>query len=309
MLKGAWESADPVIKMIIFLGLILVCSAIFSIGGVALCSVIFGTDILTTTMAISNLSDPQSVAVLKFLQIASQMGMMIFPALIAAWLFAGKPLRFLSADKTGGFVNYLLVLVMALAAAPLINYLIELNSHLQLPEALKALEQKMRDMEDEAAKITEVFLNMKAEKDLWVNLLMIGLLPAIGEEFLFRGILQRLLSDMTKNKHLAIWITAILFSAIHMQFFGFVPRMLLGVFFGYLLVWTGSIWIPVFAHFVNNGAAVLFAYLQQHHGLGVNPDTIGTQSGQGWMVLISLLILGGGMLFIGRRESTQETAG
>jgi hypothetical protein len=259
-------------------------------------------------MAISNLSDPQSVAVLKFLQIASQLGMMIFPALVAAWLFSSKPLGFLSAEKTGHWGNYTLVLIMALAAGPLINYLIELNSHLQLPEFLKGLEQKMRSMEDEAAKITEVFLDMKTGKDLWVNLLMIGLLPAIGEEFLFRGILQRLLTDMTRNKHLAIWITAILFSTIHMQFFGFVPRMLLGAFFGYLLVWTGSIWVPVFAHFVNNGSAVLFAYYQQHHGLGINPDTIGTESGQGWMVLVSLLILGGGMVFMGRRENTAKMA-
>lgn len=306
MLKGTWENAEPVIKMIIFLGLILVCSAVFSLGGVTLCSLIFGTDMTTTSMAISNLNDPQSVSILKFLQIASQLGMMIFPALITAWIFSRKPCSFLNAEKTGKFGNYALVLLMMLAAAPLINYLIELNSHLQLPSLLQALENKMRIMEDEAAKITEVFLDMKTGRDLWVNLLMVGLLPAIGEEFLFRGILQRILKDMTGNKHSAIWLTAILFSAIHMQFFGFVPRMLLGVFFGYLLVWTGSIWVPVFAHFVNNASAVLFAYHTQHTGSTIDPDTLGTESGQGWMVLASLLILGGGIIFLGKRAKMRQ---
>ena len=307
MLKGTWENAEPVIKMIIFWGLILVCSAIFSLGGVALCSVVFGTDMMTTSMAISNLNDPQSVSILKFLQIASQLGMMIFPALITAWIFSQKPWVYLNAEKSGSFGNYALVLVMMLAAAPLINYLIELNSHLQLPSALKALEDKMRAMEDEAAKITEVFLAMKTRQDLWMNLLMIGLLPAVGEEFLFRGILQRILKDMTGNKHFAVWISAILFSAIHMQFFGFIPRMLLGVFFGYLLIWTGSIWIPVFAHFVNNASAVLVTYFQQHHGLSINPDTIGTEAGQGWMILVSVLVLGGGMVFMGRKSIMNKT--
>ena len=79
----------------------------------------------------------------------------------------------------------------------------------------------------------------------------------ITEEFLFRGALQRIIGKWTYNHHIIIWSAAIIFSTFHMQFFGFLPRMLLGAYFGYLLYWTRNIWIPVFAHFVNNAIAVI----------------------------------------------------
>ena len=94
---------------------------------------------------------------------------------------------------------------------------------------------------------------MNSISSLLINMVMIGVIPAIGEEFLFRGALQKIFSEWTKNKHLGIWISAILFSAMHLQFYGFIPRMLLGALFGYTLLWTGSLWIPIFGHFVNNG--------------------------------------------------------
>jgi len=90
---------------------------------------------------------------------------------------------------------------------------------------------------------------------------MIAIIPAIGEELFFRGVMQRIFSDWFKNMHVAIFFTAFLFAAIHMQFYGMLPRMMLGVLFGYLYYWTGSLWVPVFAHFLNNGAAVIVSYL------------------------------------------------
>ncbi len=309
MLKGVWENTEPIIKSIIFLGLILVCSAVFSMAGIALCSVIFGSDLLTLSTAMSDMGNPQSVAMLKFLQIVSQLGMMIIPACLAAWYFSKQPARYLQTEKTGAKVNYVLILVMMLAAAPMINFLVEMNSHLQLPEFLAGLENKMRTMEEEATRITEVFLDMKNGKDLWINLLMIGVLPAIGEELLFRGVLQRLLREMTGNVHVAILITSILFSAMHMQFFGFVPRMLLGLLFGYLLYWSGSLWLPIFAHFVNNASAVIFAYLAKRNQLPFNADEVGTASGQGWMVLISMLLIGATVVFLWRKFKNREHIG
>jgi uncharacterized protein len=301
MLKGIWENTEPVIKMIIFLGLILVCSAIFSMAGIALCTVVFGSSLMSISSAMSDMGNPQSVAMLKFLQIISQLGMMIIPALLAAWFFSKQPAQYVHAEKTGNGINYLLVMVMMLAASPFINYLVELNSHLQLPTFLAELETQMRNMEEEAARITEVFLNMKTGKDLWINLLMIGVLPAIGEELLFRGVLQRLLREITGNVHVSILITSVLFSAIHMQFFGFVPRMLLGLLFGYLLYWSGSIWLPIMAHFVNNASAVIFSYLAKRVDLPFNPDEIGIASGQGWMVAVSAVLIGGTAVFLWRK--------
>ena len=149
----------------------------------------------------------------------------------------------------------------------------------------------MKGSEENATRITEALLNMNSPGDLFYNLLIIAVLPALGEEFLFRGILQKLFKEMTQNVHVAIIITAVIFSAIHMQFYGFLPRMMLGILFGYLLHWTGNLWVPVIAHFINNAAAVVFAYFAGKQELPFNQDTIGTMEGEWMWVLVASLIL------------------
>ena len=137
---------------------------------------------------------------------------------------------------------------------------------MSLPESFAGLEAKLRLMEETAGTATFAFLDVSTIGGLLVNLFIIAVLPAIGEEFFFRGILQRLFKDWTKNIHISIFITAFLFSAVHMQFFTFLPRFLLGLLFGYLLFWSKNIWLPVFAHFVNNAIAVLVYYFIEDTG-------------------------------------------
>src|SRR5690606_9694418 len=105
---------------------------------------------------------------------------------------------------------------------------------------------------------------------LAINLLMIAIIPAIGEELLFRGGIQNIFYKWFKNPHIAIWAAAILFSAIHVQFYGFIPRMLLWALFGYLLVWGKSIWYPIIGHFINNGSAVVTAFIYQQQGKSID---------------------------------------
>ena len=132
---------------------------------------------------------------------------------------------------------------------------------MKLPEFLWRIEDWMKETEDQAARLTESFLNVDSSGGLIINLIMIAIIPAIGEELFFRGLLQRLIAEWFKNAHIAIFLASFLFAAIHLQFYGFLPRMILGVLFGYLFYWTGSIWIPIFAHLLNNGSAVIISYL------------------------------------------------
>jgi membrane protease YdiL (CAAX protease family) len=120
---------------------------------------------------------------------------------------------------------------------------------------------------------------------------MIGIIPAIGEELLFRGVIQRIFTEWTKNIHWGIWISAILFSALHLQFYGFVPRAILGAIFGYLLVWSGNLWLPVLAHFINNTVAVIAYYFYGEGILSVDPDKIGTNSEYHIAIIISFLLM------------------
>jgi len=132
-------------------------------------------------------------------------------------------------------------------------------------------------------------LGSTAVSDLLINLLVIAIIPAVGEELLFRGVIQKQFTALTHSKGAAVVLTAILFSALHMQFFGFLPRFALGVLLGYLYVWSGSIWLPVLAHFFNNATAVLLVWVAEREGMPFNPDTIGTEPDQA-------LLLGGSVL-------------
>jgi general stress protein CsbA len=177
---------------------------------------------------------------------------------------------------------------------------------MNLPDLFSGLENMMRQLEDKAAKITEKFLEMDTTGDLMVNLFIIAVLPAVGEELFFRGLLQRIFSDWSRNKHVGIWVTAVVFSALHGQFYGFVPRMILGGMFGYLLVWSGSLWIPILAHLVNNGVAVIASYYYQKGMLGFNPDKIGTGPAELVFGLLSIILCAGILYLLKKEFSKQE---
>jgi uncharacterized protein len=213
--------------------------------------------------SMSDYTDEKTVRLLEYFQVIQSFGLFIIPALLAGWFFERSSVRYLRLDQPSRWPVYLVTFVLMFASLPLINWMITMNEALKLPGFLKDIEDWMKTTEETAAKLTEVFMNMPSFGGFLFNLVMIALLPAIGEEFMFRGLLQRLLHAWMGNIHLAVFMAAFLFSAMHLQFYGFLPRMMLGVMFGYLFYWSGSLWVPVFAHFINNGSAVVFSYLDQ----------------------------------------------
>ena len=162
---------------------------------------------------------------------------------------------------------------------------------MSLPEKFSAIETWMRNKEASAQLITDQLLNVHSLGALVLLIFVIGILTGIGEEALFRGLLQKLLWEKTGNKHAAIWIGAIIFSAVHFQFFGFIPRMLLGAFFGYLLVWSGNIWLPITAHFFNNSITVVFHYIENQGYELSYFEKLGTIENGTWDIAIYSLIL------------------
>ena len=136
----------------------------------------------------------------------------------------------------------------------------------------------------------EAFLDAGNIGVLLFNLFMIAFIPALAEEMLFRGVLQRILGEWFRNYHIAIWVVAILFSLAHYQLSGFIPRIFLGALFGYLYLWTSSIWIPVIAHFTNNGMAVIYYYFFYRGSLAQDPDQIGIEGNILIFILVSTCI-------------------
>ncbi len=139
-------------------------------------------------------------------------------------------------------------------------YFIEWNANFQFPEFMSGFEKWARELEETLAETTKKFTTFNNFGQFLFGFVVIAVLPGIGEELLFRGVLQNSLHKLTKNAHVAIWVSAFIFAAIHMQFYGLVPRMMLGAVFGYLYVWSGNIWYPIIAHMANNGIAVIMTY-------------------------------------------------
>lgn len=235
---------------------------------------------------------------LMALQGVSTAGTFIIPCLLYWYLVEHRSFSAFNARPLSTVQALGVVVLLVMVFMPFNGLVIEWNQHLRLPEALAPVEQWMRDSEDKAAIATKALTTFHTVGQLLVALLIIAVLPAIGEELLFRGILQRKVIGMTGNVHAGIWLTAALFSAIHIQFYGFVPRLLLGALFGYLYVGSGNLWVPILAHFVNNGFTVLMVYLyQQKH---VSVDIEKTESVPWYGALISLLVSVGLFLYFRR---------
>ncbi len=166
--------------------------------------------------------------------------------------------RQLSRFSLSGFV---LVIVITINGMLFNSFLADLNSNLALPEFLSDLEIWMRDMEDQLMEMTLFMTDFQSTGEFIMGLVVIGLLAGVGEELFFRGVVQAKIHQYTGSGHLGVWVTAIIFSAIHLQFYGFLPRLFLGAMFGYLYLYSGSLIYPIVAHILNNAFTVVMVYL------------------------------------------------
>ncbi len=258
MLKGKISNASILVRVLVWLGIMGV-----------LTMVAFGVWFF--------LPNRDGLVGMKWLQLLQSVATFLLPALAGAYLWSNTPMQWLHLNKKPSWQEASAAVVIMLLAIPGINLLSAWNQQMVLPEWMSGIEQWMRMQEDAAAQLTEQFLRVDTVGGLLVNIGLMALLPAVGEELTFRGVVQGM---FTRNKHVAIWATAAIFSFVHMQFYGFLPRMLLGAMFGYMLWWTGSLWVPMLMHFVNNCAAVVVAYLAYNHleeGRAEMLDTIGTE--------------------------------
>ena len=158
-------------------------------------------------------------------------------------------------------VLFLLSICFMVSISPLTEW----NMNIVFPDA--KFESWARKSEDGLRAFMEYITHFESFGHFVLAFFVIAILAAIGEELLFRGLLQNVLDRLFKNAHIAIWISAILFGIVHMQFYGVIPRVLLGVLFGYLYFWSGNLAIPIIAHFINNAFAITVLYVVQLNGL------------------------------------------
>jgi membrane protease YdiL (CAAX protease family) len=288
MRLNAFQGMKPFPQLLFSAFVILVSFLAFLLIAMVLAIPLFGLDSIMNISTLNDLSDPESIRLLKYFQVVQSIGLFIVPPFVLAWLFHGQIAEYLLLNKKSTSTSIFLVAILVVFSLPLTNFIGEWNTRMEFPEFLAGLERWMKNAEENAAELTEAFLKVETTGGLLFNLFMIAFLPAIGEELLFRGVIQRIFSNWTRSHHWGIWISAILFSALHIQFYGFVPRMLLGVLFGYLLIWSGSMWLPILAHFFNNGFAVVAMYLIDNNILNAGVEEIGATSGSQYVAILSL---------------------
>lgn len=255
-------------RWFILIGLLLFGSIFSVILAYLVIYIIFGVNSLQGT----SLMD--SIHYIRMLQIFNQVGIFIFPPVMFAIFTEARPVTYLGFIRVP-WSHMVITAFLILCVSPIVSQLMVWNEAMELPAQLEGLENWMKASEESAKSITEKILSYTDSGSLAINLCMMVFLPALGEELLFRATAIRLFNRTFKNIHVSVWVSAILFSAFHLQFYGFLPRLFLGLLFGYLFVWSGSIWIPFIAHFVNNCIVVLISWLFNTGYINQSADDFG----------------------------------
>ena len=228
----------------------------------------------------------ESTASLRWMIVVQDLAVFILPVVLTVIIASTTPWRYICIDTTPSVKMTALTTVSAIVSIPAMNRLVAWNESIHLPASWSGLESVFRDSENAAQAMVQQIMGGSTVWYLIAAILIVGVLTGIAEELFFRGALQRLLQSKFGNKHLAIWSAAFIFSAVHLQFFGFFPRLLMGAYFGYLVVWSGSLRLSMFAHALNNSLVVLnFWLLNRNLNCGTDLNHLGDGNTAGSIII------------------------
>jgi membrane protease YdiL (CAAX protease family) len=252
----------------IILGIGITFSVILVLAGMK----IFSSNLTVLEKAATALNN-NDFAFLRYLLIIQDISLLIIPSIIILWLMKPESAARLPGLRIPQLKEVGLVVILTFCIFPVTSFTGQINSAMHLPSWLSGVEHWMIEKEDKADNLIDMLIMSNTFWVMMLNLLTIALIPAISEELIFRGVFQKIFNNLFKSGHIAIWFTAFIFSTIHFQFFGFIPRFILGLVFGYLFFWSGTLWLPVISHFINNAFPVILTYIQSMEKLNTSPDT------------------------------------
>ncbi|MFM7671507.1 MAG: lysostaphin resistance A-like protein [Bacteroidota bacterium] len=266
-MKGLLAHRSPINQLIVLVGISVCSFFVIALAGTALLQALTGisADALANLSA-EQLTKPSMLTFLRGMQLVQFVGLFLVPSWICARLFSQEPNRFLGIQAPNLRPFWFWAILIMLISLPFIQFVGELNQRIVFPGELK---EWMDSSEKSAAETIKAMLTMNTPADLLLNIVFVALLAGVGEELLFRGMIQRLLTRKY-GRWAGIVVAAILFSAMHLQFYGFFPRFLLGIVLGILFAYSGSLWVAIVAHFFYDAMLITAAYL--------NPDLMNAES-------------------------------
>lgn len=257
-MRGTLKSKSALSQFLVLIGIALVSLFLIGALGTVILAKLAGMEFSQLAdMSKWDYSDPKILFVLRGMQVIQFISLFVIPVFLCAWFFSTDTRSYLGIKAPSSSVYFIVGVLVMLVATPFINLLGEWNKQVQFPSGI---EHWMKSSEEDAAKSVNALLSRHTLTDLISNLIVIAGLAAVGEELLFRGMIQRLLTKMFRSPWAGIIIAAFLFSAIHLQFYGFLPRFVLGILLGAAFWYSGSLWVPILGHFVYDGSLIVLAY-------------------------------------------------
>ena len=293
-------------KFLSLIIIIFVCLLFTMLFGIVFAIPFFGSNILDLISGLSDYSNSESINALKYFQVINQIGIFILPAIFYSYLDKRNVISTLKLNIKPKIITLIFASILIFVSIPFVDWMISVNQSMKFPEFLGNLENWFRESENQATALTELFLKVNTIWGLLFNIFMIGIMAAISEELLFRGVLLKLFAEWTKNIHLAVIFSAILFSAFHLQFYGFLPRFMLGVLLGYLFVWTKSIWVPIFIHFLNNAIAIIVSFLFNKGAISFGIESVKSYDNSVFWGSILLIIIFITLIFLNEKKKTSK---
>lgn len=274
---------EPPVEFLILMGIWVGCFVVGSVAVIPIWILMTGKSILTMP---TDMMNPAYVNALKVIQVVSTVIIFFIPAIITARIMSAKPF-FRLGFQTGVKLNRAVVAVLLmLCALPLVGFLAEVNKAIPVTDAMRKMFDSMESQYAEQVKLIATFKN---PTDYIIALFIIALVPAIVEEIFFRGAMQSIFMRWFKIPWLVILITSFIFSAIHFSWYGFIPRMALGMVLGYIFFYTGNLWYSIIGHFFNNALSISVLYWQYTKDKKINMEV--GESAPWWAGVLSIAIV------------------
>ena len=254
------RETSPVMQFFLLIAVTLFAAGIVGAVGLLASKTFYGADWDAITGYISNPEDPAAAGPLKLIQLFNSLAIFLIPAMLFSQIFSPEPVVFMRLNRLPKALPAFIIVLLFLAFTPITDALSWLNDNMHLPGFLASWEDAMRSSTADQQRLIGTFLKMETPLDFLYNLFLMAALPALGEEFFFRGIVQRLMIRRTGRIHLSVWITGLAFALMHQQFIAIIPLTVLGALLGYLKEWTGSLWASILGHFVNNATIIVVMY-------------------------------------------------